>query len=160
MSLEHDLSLDDRRALVVDVQNQSMTLFRGAEIERVYPVSTSRFGLGYEEGSFKTPLGRFVVSEKFGDGAPLGAVFRARVATGEIAPGGGDEDLVLTRILWLSGLDEANANTHERYIYIHGTNQEKSIGTPASHGCVRMRNRDIAELYDLVEAGTSVVINP
>ncbi len=160
MNLEHDLNFLDQSALVVDVPGQSMTLFRGPQIERVYPVSTSRFGLGFEEGSFKTPVGRFVISEKFGDGAPLGAVFRARASTGDIAYGEGDEDLVLTRILWLSGLDEANANTHDRYIYIHGTNQEKSIGTPASHGCVRMRNRDIAELYDLVEVGTSVVINP
>jgi lipoprotein-anchoring transpeptidase ErfK/SrfK len=160
MSLEHDLIFSDRRALVVDVPGQSMTLFRGPRIERVFPVSTSRFGLGFEEGSFKTPVGRFVISEKIGEGAPLGSVFRARVPTGEIARGGGDGDLVLTRIFWLSGLDEVNANTHDRYIYIHGTNQEDSIGTPASHGCVRMRNQDIVDLFDLVEVGTGVVINP
>lgn len=149
---------DDRRALVVDVAGQSMTLFHGASTVRIYSVSTSRFGLGSEEGSLKTPLGRFVISEKIGDGAPAGAVFRGRQATGEISYGGGNEDLVLTRILWLSGLDEANANTHDRYIYIHGTNQEESIGMPASHGCVRMRNQEIIELFDLVDVGTGVVI--
>lgn len=160
MSLEHELIFSNRRELVVDVRGQSMTLFEGPRIVRVFPISTSKFGLGFEEGSFKTPVGRFVISEKFGDGVPLGSVFRARVPTGAIAREGGDEDLVLTRILWLSGLDEANANTHDRYIYIHGTNQEESIGIPASHGCVRMKNRDIVELFDLVGVGTIVVINP
>ena len=85
-------------------------------------------------------------------------MFKSRLPTGEIASQGGEEDLILTRILWLAGLDEANANTKERYIYIHGTNQENLLGTPASHGCVRMCTSDIAEFfYDVIE-GTEVEI--
>jgi lipoprotein-anchoring transpeptidase ErfK/SrfK len=145
-------------ALRVDVSCQRMNLLIGGLVDREYEISTSRFGLGPEEGSYKTPLGRFVVTEKFGDGAPPGAVFRSRQMTGEIALPGGDEDLVLTRIFWLSGLDPGNANTHDRYIYIHGTNQEALIGQPASHGCVRMRNAEIIVLYDLVPVGTPVEI--
>ena len=125
---------------------------------RRYPVSTSRFGLGTEPGSLRTPLGRFRVAEKFGDGAELGAVFKSRVPTGENGLGASDEDLVLTRVLWLAGDEEANANTQERYIYIHGTNHEDAVGRPDSHGCVRMRNADVAELYALTPPGTAVTI--
>jgi L,D-transpeptidase YbiS len=125
-----------------------------------YPVSTSQFGLGAEPGSFKTPLGRFEISEKIGAGAAYGAVFRSRVPTGEIGDPCDPADLIQTRILWLRGLDPENANTRDRYIYIHGTNHEEAIGAPASHGCVRMRNADIAELYDFVTEGTPVSIQP
>lgn len=145
-------------ALRVEVSSQRMSLLIGGHVDRIHEVSTSRFGLGSEEGSYKTPLGRFVITEKFGDGAPHGAVFRSRQMTGELALPGGDEDLVLTRIFWLSGLDPDNANTHDRYIYIHGTNQEALIGHPSSHGCVRMRNAEIIVLYDLVPVGTPVEI--
>lgn len=93
-----------------------------------------------------------------GAGEPPWTAFQARVVTGEIATPGGGEDGILTRILWLHGLDPENANTHGRYIYIHGTNQEAQIGTPASHGCVRMRNADIVELFDQVRTGTPVEI--
>lgn len=126
-----------------------------------FPISSSAYGLGSEPGSLKTPLGRFSVAEKIGDEAPLGAVFKSRLPTGEIAPlesPGSDDDLVTTRILWLSGLESHNANTRERYIYIHGTNHEESIGEPTSHGCIRMRNADIAWLYNAVGPGTEVVI--
>ncbi len=135
-----------------------------ANQERVlasFPVSTSGFGLGSEPGSQKTPLGRFAVAEKIGDDAPLGAVFVGRVPTGEVAAlqsPGYPEDRITTRILWLEGLEPENANTHERYIYIHGTNHEEQIGEPCSHGCVRMRNTDVAQLFDLVEPGTEVTI--
>ena len=126
-----------------------------------FPVSTSRFGIGSEPGSNKTPLGRFAVAEKIGGGAPLGAVFESRVPTGEIVPGecpGDPRDCVATRILWLEGLEPHNANTHERYIYIHGTNHEEAIGQPASHGCIRLRNADVAQLFDLVPGGAEVEI--
>ena len=116
-------------------------------------------GLGTEPGSFKTPTGRFCISEKIGDGAPHGAIFKSRVATGEFGSEEQPDDHVQTRILWLHGLEEHNAGTHDRYIYIHGTNHEADIGSAASHGCVRMRNADVAELYDLVKAGTEVVID-
>lgn len=130
----------------------------GGQTVRRYPVSTSQFGLGSAPGSLRTPLGEFQVGAKIGDGEPLGAVFRSRLPTGEIGLRAADDDLVLTRILWLEGLEPHNANTRERYIYIHGTNHEARIGEPASHGCVRMRNADVAELYDLVPAGAQVTI--
>jgi len=143
----------------ISVRHQTLTL-RGRKKARKYPVSTSRFGLGTEAESLKTPLGRFEISQKIGDGAVLGAVFKSRVPTGEIGEASNPDDLVQTRILWLSGLDPENANTLERYIYIHGTNHEEEIGTAASHGCVRMRNADVAELYELVNEGTPVFIQP
>ncbi|MEX1119423.1 MAG: L,D-transpeptidase [Terrimicrobiaceae bacterium] len=145
-------------ALRVEVKTQRMHLLLGGEVDRTFEISTSRFGLGSEEGSFKTPTGHFLISEKIGDGAPSGAIFRSRQPTGELAMPGGEEDLVLTRILWLSGVDRYNANTHSRYIYIHGTNQEHLIGQPASHGCIRMRNEEIIILYDLVPLGTPIEI--
>jgi lipoprotein-anchoring transpeptidase ErfK/SrfK len=142
----------------VDVARQTLDVLRGELIEKTYIISTSRFGLGTEPGSYRTPLGRFQISEKFGHDAPLGAIFKSRLPTGEISPQGGEEDLVLTRILWLDGLDADNANSKARYIYIHGTNQEARLGTPASHGCVRMANADIAELFPLLPEGTFLEI--
>lgn len=142
----------------VSVRGQELTLKRGREKLATYPVSTSRFGLGSKEGSMKTPTGRFRVAEKIGDGMPLGTVFKSRrpvKATKKLLR---EEDLIMTRILWLDGLDARNANTHERFIYIHGTNHEENIGEPASHGCIRMRNADLVELFELVELGTTVVI--
>ena len=106
----------------------------------------------------KTPTGRFRIAEKIGDGMPLGTVFKSRrpvKATKKLVR---DEDLVMTRILWLDGLDPGNANTHERFIYIHGTNHEESLGEPASHGCIRMRSTDLLELFELVDTDTPVAI--
>jgi lipoprotein-anchoring transpeptidase ErfK/SrfK len=125
---------------------------------RSYPVSTSRFGIGTEMGSMKTPTGRFRVVEKIGGDAPSGTVFRSRVALKPVDPIPPTEDLVMSRILWLDGLDEQNTNTRDRYIYIHGTKHEDKIGMPASCGCVRMRNVDVIELFDLVDEDTPVVI--
>ena len=144
--------------LRVDVKNQSLAVLRGDLIEKTYPISTSRFGLGSEPGSYRTPLGQFQIAEKIGHTAPLGAVFKSRMPTGEIVGEGGEEDLVLTRILWLDGLEADNANTKPRYVYIHGTNQESLLGTPASHGCVRMANAEIAELFEQIPEGTLVEI--
>ena len=146
------------RRIEVDVDTQSLRVLEGNIPIAEFPVSTSRFGLGFEEGSFRTPTGRFVVRDKIGHGAAPCTIFRARVDTGERAAPGGDEDLVLTRILTLDGLEPANANTLARYVYIHGTNQEHLIGQPASHGCVRLRNEDMIALHDLVSVGTPVVI--
>ncbi len=144
--------------LRVDVASQMLHLLRGVQVVRSFPVSTSRFGLGCEEGSYRTPLGRFRIAGKIGEGAAPGTIFRGRVPTGELARAGGEEDLILTRILWLHGIQPDNANTHKRFIYIHGTNQEDKIGTAASHGCIRMRNDEIAELFDLIPDGTEVEI--
>ena len=123
-----------------------------------FPVSTSKFGLGFEEGSYRTPTGRFRIARKIGAGAPPWTIFRARRNTGQKAVPGGDEDLVLTRILTLDGLEKRNANTLQRYVYIHGTNQEHLIGIPASHGCVRLRNEDVITLHNMVRTGTPVRI--
>lgn len=103
-------------------------------------------------------MGRFRICEKAGEEAPPWSVFKSRLPTGEIATPGGDQDGVLTRILWLEGLDEANRNTRDRFIYIHGTNQEHLIGQPASHGCIRLGNREVMELFSMVPVGTEVEI--
>jgi len=145
-------------SVVVSVSDQMLRVLRGGDIKAEYPVSTSRYGIGSEEGSYKTPVGRFRIFDKVGDGAPAGAVFVGRQATGEIAPQGGEADHILTRILWLDGCDLTNANTRDRYIYLHGTNQEALIGKPASHGCIRLRANDIIELYEKLDRGTPVEI--
>jgi len=145
-------------SLHISVRDQRLTLKSGEESVRTYPVSTSRFGLGSEEGSMKTPLGQFRVAEKFGADAPVGTVFKSREPVGFRDEHPRDEDLVLSRILWLDGLEAHNANTRDRFIYIHGTNHEHKIGEPVSHGCIRMKNADLVELFDMIEPGTPVVI--
>ena len=130
----------------------------GDALLRRYVVSTSRFGLGTEPGSNKTPAGHFRIAEKIGDGAVPGEIFISREPTGRIGGETDGHDHVQTRILWLDGLDAANANTHDRYIYIHGTNAESRLGTPASYGCVRMGNEDIIDLYGRVPLGAAVEI--
>jgi L,D-transpeptidase YbiS len=142
----------------VSVPKQQLTLRRGRKIVRRYPVSTSRFGLGSEQGSNKTPLGRFRISDKIGDEMPLGTIFLGRAPLGPDDPLPQTNDLVLSRILWLDGIEQHNANTRERFIYIHGTRHEEKIGQPDSHGCIRMRNADVIELFDLVDVGTPVTI--
>tara|TARA_R110002096_G_scaffold4501_26_gene21230 strand:+ start:4058 stop:4519 length:462 start_codon:yes stop_codon:yes gene_type:complete len=143
----------------VSVTDQELRLMDGDQVVHSWPISTSKFGLGSEEGSFKTPLGKFRVAEEFGDDAPEGTIFKGRKPVGTWNPAESvDEDMVLTRILWLEGLEEQNANTKERYIYIHGTNDEEKIGEPASIGCVRMKNADVIALYDQVGVGTEVEI--
>lgn len=144
--------------ICVSVPQQRLDLVTGDQVVVSYPISTSRFGLGVEAGSMKTPLGTFRVAEKIGADAPPGTIFRGRVPLGPDDPLPPGEDLILTRILWLDGLEDHNANTRERFIYIHGTNQEADIGRPASHGCIRMKSADIVDLFDRVLPGTKVVI--
>jgi L,D-transpeptidase YbiS len=145
----------------IHVPSQTLDLIDDAgEIIRCYAISTSRFGLGTEPGSNKTPTGNFRVAEKIGDGAPPGEIFISRVPTGKFGQEGDEKDHVQTRILWLTGVDTDNANTFDRYIYIHGTNAESQLGTPASYGCVRMNNLDIIDLYDRVGVQTAVEIQP
>src|ERR1700730_18060786 len=142
----------------VSIRDQRLTLKDNETSIRSYPVSTSRFGVGTEEGSMKTPTGRFCVAKKIGGDMPSGTVFRSRVPLNPSEPLPSTEDLIMSRILWLDGLDEQNANTRDRFIYIHGTKHEEKVGTPDSCGCVRMRNADVIELFDLVDDGTPVVI--
>ncbi|MGI8432378.1 MAG: L,D-transpeptidase family protein [Chthoniobacterales bacterium] len=142
----------------VSVRDQRLDLVEAGAVVASYPVSTSRFGLGSEEGSRKTPLGRFRIGEKIGAGAPVGTIFRGRVplAPNELPPT--TEDHVLTRILWLDGLEPQNANTRARFIYIHGTPHEDRLGQPDSHGCIRMKTADLLALFDRVSTGAEVVI--
>jgi len=151
---------DTRHRLIVSVPDQKLLVLTDGKPTAVYPVSTSKFGTGDREGSYATPLGHLCVRRKIGDGAPLGTVFKSRKPTGEIlppdAPG---RDPIVTRILWLDGLETHNSNAFSRCIYIHGTPQEAMIGTPVSYGCIRMRSADVAKLYDLVGHGAHVVIS-
>ena len=142
----------------VSVNEQRMRVLRGDELIRDFPVSTSRFGLGFKPGSMKTPFGLFRIAEKIGGDAPLGTVFKSRKPVPRTKALATDDDLILSRILWLDGLGVRNSNSYSRFIYIHGTNHEREIGTPASHGCVRMKNADVVELFELVPPETRVVI--
>jgi L,D-transpeptidase YbiS len=144
----------------ISAREQRLTLKRGRKKVAAYPVSTSRFGLGSKEGSFKTPIGKFRIAERIGDGMPAGTVFKSRRPVKPAKKMLREDDLVMTRILWLDGVEPRNANTHARYVYIHGTNHEEDIGTAASHGCIRMKNADVVELFDQVSEGTPVEITP
>lgn len=156
----------------VSLASQQLYLYRTSDEGDMllcrFPVSTACNGAGETEGSFCTPRGAHRIAQKIGADAPLFAVFKARVATGEIwtpqleadDPG---RDWILSRILWLDGLEPGrnkggNMDSHDRYIYIHGTNEEERIGTPVSHGCIRMRNADVVALFDLVSVDTRVNI--
>lgn len=147
-------------AIRISVEKQRLTLKSGRKKLAEYPVSTSRFGVGSEEGSRKTPVGEFRIAEKIGGGLPPGTIFKSRRPVKATKKRLAEEDLIMTRILWLDGLEPRNANTHDRYIYIHGTNHEDKIGTPASIGCIRMKNADLVELFDRVAEGTRVEIKP
>jgi L,D-transpeptidase YbiS len=144
--------------IVIDSRTQSLSLFRDAELIFTAPVSTSRFGLGFENGSRKTPTGHFSIHQKIGGGMPVETVFKGRKPVTTPVDWSTDSDLITSRILWLHGLDEENAHTKERYIYIHGTNQEQLIGQAASSGCIRMRNADIVRLFDLIDVDAAVEI--
>ena len=147
-----------RLHIQVSLHDQELKLRRGRKIIRRYPVSTSRFGLGSEENSHKTPLGNFRISDEIGEAMPSGTIFVGRVPLKPDDPLPPTEDLVLSRILWLDGVEPHNANTRNRFIYIHGTRHEDKIGEPDSHGCIRMRNADVIELFDLVDVDTPVTI--
>ncbi|SKB09164.1 L,D-transpeptidase catalytic domain [Prosthecobacter debontii] len=148
-----------RPRIEVSVGTQHLALWNGFHQVKSWPCSTSKFGLGYTEGSNKTPLGGFVIREKHGHGAPAGTIFKSREPVGLWTPEiETADDLILSRILWLEGVEKRNANTYKRYIYIHGTNDVRHIGRPASHGCVRLANESVIELFDLVTVGTSVWI--
>jgi hypothetical protein len=145
--------------LKISVPDQKMIVFdRGVEIAR-YDVSTSKFGVGDRPGSFATPLGLMEVKEKIGAGQPSGMKFKSRRPTGEIVrPNTPGRDPIVSRILWLRGLELRNRLAYGRGIYIHGTAEERSIGTPASYGCIRMRSHDVIQLFDRIGVGTRVEV--
>src|SRR5437016_11414263 len=151
--------LDTSSQVIISVRDQKLMLLQNGGKGVTYPVSTSMFGLGDSWGRMTTPVGYFAVAEKIGDHAPIGAVFHSRRFTGEIlAPNAPGRDPVITRIIWLRGLEAQNAHAFQRCIYIHGTPQEKTIGRPASYGCIRMKSGDIAALYNQVPLGALVQI--
>jgi len=145
--------------LVILIDDQRLRVLRGDDRIREFAVSTSLHGTGFEKDSYKTPVGRFRIVEKIGEEEPVGTIFKCRLPVGIWNPDDASEDdLILSRILRLDGLDSENANTLERCIYIHGTNHEDMIGKPASHGCVRLANADMIELCGMVLVGTLVEI--
>jgi hypothetical protein len=153
--------LDPSSRLIISVRDQKLMLLRDGGRVAIYPVSTSMFGLGDAWGRMTTPLGYLSVAQKIGDNAPVGAVFHNRRFTGEILPSNAPgRDRVTTRIIWLRGLEAQNAHAFQRCIYIHGTPEEKTIGRPASYGCIRMKSSDIAALYNQVSLGMLVQIIP
>ncbi len=153
----------------VDIQNQSLNLWDEAQCIKTYPISTGLLGVGELKGSFKTPRGMHYIRAKIGANAPENTVFVARRPTGEIYQPEfrnqfHDRDWILTRILWLSGLELGKnrlgeCDTFSRYIYIHGTPNDAKMGVPGSHGCIRMHNKEIVDLFDRVPVGTRVLIN-
>jgi lipoprotein-anchoring transpeptidase ErfK/SrfK len=150
---------DTRHHIVISTREQKLALLDRGNLMVIYPVSTSKFGLGDWPGSSCTPLGELEVAQKIGDHAPPGAVFKDRRPTGEIvAPDSPGRDPIVTRILWLRGRDPQNAQAYARMIYIHGTPEERNIGFPASYGCIRMRSSDIINLYEVVGRGAEVTI--
>jgi UDP-N-acetylmuramate--alanine ligase len=152
------------RLIVVDVERQSLSLIESETEVATYPVSTASAGVGGEEGSFRTPPGWHRIHDRIGQGAQSGAVFESRVATGDVWGGERrDGDIILTRVLTLEGLEDGvnrgpGRDSLARYIYIHGTNHEDSLGSPESHGCVRMANADVIELFERVAEGDPVVV--
>jgi hypothetical protein len=150
---------DTAHRVIVSAHDQRLALIDSGHLVATYPISTSKFGLGDSRGSFRTPLGKLTVAEKIGNGAPLGAVFKDRHRTGEIvganAPG---RDPIVTRIIWLRGVELQNSNAFGRDIYIHGTPEERNIGRPASYGCIRMRSVDIVQLFNSIGYGAEVSI--
>lgn len=156
------------RKIKINIEKQTLELLDDGFPLRCYPVSTASNGAGEQPGSFCTPRGMHLIRAKIGTGQLINTVFSGRRPTGEIyTPELGqrfpERDWILSRILWLSGCEPGfnrlgAVDTMRRYIYIHGTADEAAIGIPVSHGCVRMRNQDIIELFELVSAGTPVEI--
>ncbi|MDB4808346.1 L,D-transpeptidase [Verrucomicrobiales bacterium] len=148
-----------RHVMLVSVRDQKMAVYQEGSRVATYPISTSKFGLGDKPGSNRTPIGKMEVARKIGGGQPLGMVFKGRRPTGEVLrPNAPGRDPIVTRILWLRGNEAKTKNAYRRFIYIHGTPEERKIGRPASYGCIRMRSRDVARLYRQVGVGTKVEV--
>jgi hypothetical protein len=145
--------------IVISIKEQKLMLMENGQKIAVYPVSTSKFGMGDGWGTMATPLGFMQVVQKIGDNAPIGGVFHNRRFTGEVLPPNAPgRDPITTRILWLRGLQPENQHAFSRCIYIHGTTEEKFIGRPASYGCIRMKASDVAQLYSQVPLGAVVEV--
>ena len=153
----------------VNIGEQTLYLMNEqGDVEREYPVSTSKYGVGNESGSEKTPLGLHRIKDKIGGSMPINMVMVGREPKGLLQDCINEgmelpDDVITSRIMWLEGMEPGRnqggyVDTYNRYIYIHGTSEESKIGTPASIGCIRMLNEDVIELYRLVDTGTEVLI--
>ena len=150
---------DYRNKMIVSVNDQKMLLVHDGTPVKAYKISTSKFGIGDRPNSNCTPLGRMQVAKKIGGDAPIGSVFKNRRPTGEvIQPNAPGRDPVVTRILWLTGTESRNQNAFRRTIYIHGTPEERRLGSPASFGCIRMGSKDVADLYKRIGTGADVFV--
>ncbi|MEP7016229.1 MAG: L,D-transpeptidase [Verrucomicrobiota bacterium] len=152
-------ALSPATEIIVSIPDQELALVDHGRLIVRCPISTSKFGIGDSNGSYRTPLGTLFVSGKFGDHLASGAVIKNRVATGEIVdPNAPGRDAIVSRVIWLRGKEAQNRSAHDRCIYIHGTPEESRIGKPASYGCIRMRSKDIITLYCLAHVGMHVTV--
>lgn len=152
-------ALSPATEIIVSVPDQQLALVDRGKVISKYPISTSKFGLGDGNGSYRTPVGTLFVSAKFGDHLAAGSVIKNRIATGEIVnPNAPGRDAIVSRVIWLRGMEQQNRSARDRCIYIHGTPEERTIGRPASFGCIRMRSRDVIALYDRAHIGMHVTI--
>ena len=158
-----------KQYVIIDISDQLLYLFENDSCVNKFPISSSKYGIGNQSGSNKTPLGLHCIARKIGSKVPYGGIIKGRKFTGEIAEIYTDEtdspkDIITTRILWLKGMEQGvnkgdKIDSYNRYIYIHGTNEEGLIGKPSSHGCIRMKNNDVIKLFDLVSINTPVYIS-
>jgi lipoprotein-anchoring transpeptidase ErfK/SrfK len=156
----HPVSASTGTELIVSIPDQTVVLVDGGKMVARYRVSTSKFGNGDSAGSYRTPLGTLFVTGKFGDHLPAGTVIKNRTPTGEvIAVDAPNRDAIVSRVIWLRGMEQQNAAAHDRCIYIHGTPEERNVGKAASFGCIRMRSHDIIALYDRVHIGMHVTVS-
>lgn len=158
---------DFAQFIFINIEQQQLFLIHNLKLCNTWNVSSASKGLGQAENSYQTPKGLHQISEKFGASEPLGMRFKARQATGEIVSISTDpeyqspQDNITSRILWLDGLEQGfNDSSKSRYIYIHGTDEEGRLGKPASHGCIRMSNQGVIELFEQVDIGCLVYISP
>ncbi len=150
---------DTAHTIHISIPDQALVLKEHGVPIATYPVSTSKYGLGDTPRSNKTPLGNMEIAKKIGAGYPPGTVFKDRKPTGEVlAPDAPGRDPIVSRILWLRGNEPQNQNAYRRYIYIHGTPEERNIGTPSSYGCIRMRSYDVIQLFNQVGTGAQVYV--
>jgi len=154
------LSASSATEIIISIPDQTLAVVDSGKLIARYRVSTSKFGNGDDVGSYRTPLGTLFVSGKFGDHLPAGTVIKNRARAGEIiAVDAPNRDAIVSRVIWLRGMERQNLAARDRCIYIHGTPEERRVGRAASFGCVRMRSRDVIALYDRVHIGMHVTIS-
>ena len=166
--MSFNIFAENNLTIEIDISKQRLFLLDNMEIVRSYPISSSKYGEGSTQNSFKTPLGNHVIKEMIGNNAIKNTIFTSRINTKRQAEiiqdeAIADNDYVTTRIMWLEGQEEGKnkgkgVDSYQRYIYIHGTHEEGLIGQKASHGCIRMFNSDVIELFNDVKKGTKVYI--